>query len=293
MNKPSKQKIKNFCTSCQLDTWHDVEGYYSESSDPEHYHCQTDYSVVKCRGCETASFRRELHDYEAAYPTHDNEWEVPSVVDTYPLPPKGNLETYHLPDIVSKIYQESCSAYSDKSYTLAGIGFRAIIEAVCNDQDIKGKELSTKINNLSSKGLISKKDSNRLHSIRFLGNDAAHDIKTPSLVSLEAALVIIEHLLTTVYILDKTSKGKLEEVIEEYEKIEELLIKKIDEYDKDDELPLQKFLGKDIRLISGSIQKVEKALNEKIGKGEFKKLKHGKKDKFLNSKEELQHYIVA
>ncbi|WP_140386550.1 DUF4145 domain-containing protein, partial [Vibrio parahaemolyticus] len=67
----------------------------------------------------------------------------------------------------------------DEAYTLAGIGFRATIEAVCNDQSIQGKELSTRINNLASNGLISKKDSTRLHSIRFLGNDAAHDIKVP------------------------------------------------------------------------------------------------------------------
>ena len=289
----TKDKLKNYCISCEQHTWHDVEGKCLESSDPDDYHCQIDYSIVKCRGCEKISFRREIHDYEAAYPTYDNEWEVPSDVKNYPSARKGSINSHYIPTIVSKIYNESCSAYRNESFILAGIGFRATIEAICNDQEIKGKELSVRINNLATKGLISKKDSNRLHSIRFLGNDSAHDIKVPPTASLDAALIIVEHLLNTVYIIDNESKGKLEEIIEEYEKVEELLIEKIKSFNAGDEFPLQKFLGKDIRLISGSIHKFEKHLNEKIGKKEFKELTHGKKEKFLGSKEELQHYTVV
>lgn len=289
----TKEKVRNHCNSCGHNTWHDIEGKHTETSDPDDYHCMIDHAVVKCRGCEAVSFRKAFHDYEAAYPTEYDNWEVPIDVDIFPKQNKATIETLYLPKVVKRIFEETCSAYQDGALTLAGIGFRATIEAICNNQEIKGKELSTRINNLASKGLISKKDSTRLHSIRFLGNDAAHDIKTPSKENLAAALIIVEHLITTVYILDKHSKGKLEEVIQEYEKFEELLSNKLKDFESSDEFPLQKFLGKDIRLLSGSLKNIESKLNEQIGRKVFTLLSFGKKEKYLDSKDELQHYIVV
>ena len=248
---------------------------------------------MKCCGCGRVTFRREYHDLDGAYPDEHNEWTVPSEIETYPKACAGNIEIKHLPSIVESIYTETCDAYRDGALTLAGIGFRATVEAICNDQGITGKELSTRINNLASKGLISKKDSTRLHSIRFMGNDAAHDIKKPSKKSLRAALIIVEHLITTVYIIDQESAGKLDAIIEEYSKFEVLLDKKLEEFSTGDEFPLPKFLGKDMRLISGSTKDIEKSLDTRIGKGEYKKLKFGKKDNYLSSKDILQHYIVV
>lgn len=99
--------------------------------------------------------------------------------------------------------------------------------------------------------------------------------------------------MTTVYILDEESSGKLEEVIEDFELIISLLDEKLVEFNSGDELPLQKILGKDIRRISGSIKSVEKELNKRIGTNSYQKLTMGKKGKYQNSKEELQHYQVA
>jgi hypothetical protein len=288
---PVDQKVKNYCDSCGQETHHSIEGIHTYTTDPETYHCMTEHAVVKCCGCDAVSFRKAFHDYEGAYPGEYNEWVVPITVENYPPAQAGSVDTRHLPGIVESIYSETCSAYKSGAQILAGIGFRATIEAICNDQDISGKELSGRINNLASKGLISKKDSKRLHSIRFLGNDAAHDIKTPSRKSLEAALVIVEHLMTTVYILDKQSNGALDALIEEYSKFEDLLNEKLDDFAAGDEYPLQKFLGKDSRLIAG--KKLEKELRVAIGKGDFKRLKFGKKSKFLDFPEELDHYIVV
>lgn len=285
--------VWNYCIKCKQKTNHDIEGIHQEEHDPDEYHCMIEHSVVKCRGCNTVSFRKVFHDYEGAYPEYNDEWIVPKEIETFPKAEIGNLNTKHLPEIVESIYQETCSAYRDGALTLAGIGFRATIEAICNDQGVTGKELSTRINNLASKGLISKKDSTRLHSIRFLGNDAAHEIITPSKNSLQAALIIVEHLITTVYIIDQESTGKLDAIIEEYSKFEALLDKKLEGFSVGDEYPLPKFLGKDTRLISGSTKDIEKQLNARIGKAEYKKLKFGKKAKYLDSKDELQHYIVA
>ncbi|WP_439856262.1 DUF4145 domain-containing protein [Pseudomonas yamanorum] len=285
--------VWNHCGNCKQRTNHDIVGTHTKENHPDDYHCMVEHSVVKCRGCNTVSFRKVVHDYEGAYPTENDEWEVPLEIETYPKELAGSINTRHLPDIVEQIYNETCRAYADDSLTLASIGFRATIEAICNDQEIAGKELSTRINNLAAKGLISKKDSARLHSIRFMGNDAAHDIKRPSPRSLKAALIIVEHLITTVYILERESAGKLDAIIEDYSNFEILLNKKLLEFSRGDEYPLAKLLGKDIRLISGSTKTIEQALDARIGKGEYTKLKFGRKDSYLGSKDPLQHYVVA
>lgn len=289
----SEKRVKNYCATCDGQTNHDVVGIHSEDGDSYHYHCRTEHAVVKCCGCETVSFRRAFHDFETVFQISEDEWDYDLSVEVYPKKPKGRLDVSGAPDPVQNIYGETCRAFSDGSYTLAGIGFRATIEAICNDQGITGKELSTRINNLATKGLISKKDSVRLHSIRFLGNDAAHDIKKPSVASLEAALAIIEHLLTTIYLIDQETKGKLEEVINEYSKFEALLLKKLDGFNPADELPLQGLFGGDARLLTGSTRAFEKQLLVEIGKKNFTRLSVGKKVKLHNSGEELQHFVVV
>ncbi len=191
--------VKNECIVCEQETWHEVLGCYKRDLEPiELDYGFTEHMLVQCRGCERVSYREVFHDTSSAFPNDNDEWEIPTSTLTYPKRDIGGINSFMLPTIVASIYNETCNAYRDGSMTLAGIGFRATIEAICNDQEISGKELSTRINNLATKGLISKKDSKRLHSIRFMGNDAAHDIKKPSQDSLEAAKIITEHLLTTV-----------------------------------------------------------------------------------------------
>lgn len=301
----TKEKVRNYCSSCDQETWHDIEGKheYTAFFNP-HFddwlpidRKTTEHAIVKCKGCETVSFRKTQCDYFPPIDVyHDEiddyvEVDCSTKVDIFPKSHKGSINTAHLPDIVKNIYQETCNAYRDDSLTLAGIGFRATIEAICNDQHIKGNQLSNRINNLYNKGLLSNKDSDRLHSIRFLGNDAAHDIKQPSETELQAALFITDHLITTVYIVDKEA-NKLEGIIHEYEQFKKLLVKNIKNYQSGDEFPLHKYLGKEARLLNGSSTNFNKKLNEQIGTKQFKLLAFGKKEEDPKSKEKIQYYIV-
>lgn len=293
MTDTSLEVTWSYCVVCEHNTKHDTEGKHLYRSVPDYeYSYGIEHSILKCRGCEAVSFRRVEYDYEAAYPNEREEWIVPEQSETFPGPNKSRLNTAHLPEIVANIFKETCQAFSAGSLTLAGIGFRATIEAICNNLEITGKELSTRITALASQGFISKKDSTRLHSIRFMGNDAAHDIKKPSVANLEAALTITEHLLTTVYILDKESAGKLEALIEDYKNFEKLLNRKLLALQPGDEVPLVKILGKDMRLISGSVKQVTNELHKRITNKDYCRLKLGKIQKFLGSSEELQHYII-
>ncbi|WP_413791988.1 MULTISPECIES: DUF4145 domain-containing protein [unclassified Pseudomonas] len=288
----SGKTFKNICSRCKVRTNHAIHSEHAEEGDPTEYHYVLRHQIIKCCGCDTLSFRRVYIDYENAWPDGEDHWEIPTDIDVYPPLNVAKIDRNYLPLIVGSIYVETCDAYAQGSLTLAGIGLRTTIEAICNDQAIPGKELSTRITNLAVKGLISKKESTRLHTIRFMGNDAAHDIKKPSKTHLDAALAIVEHLLKTVYILDLETRD-LDGVVEEYEIFENLLMKKLKDFNVGDSYPISKYLGKDLRKISGSAKKFESELNRRIAKKEIGFLAMGGRAKFQGSKEELQHYTLS
>jgi len=290
---PSK-KVKNYCRNCCKSTNHDILAENQESHRDE-YQCDIIFQIVQCRGCETKSFRKVFVDIEAAYPTYEDHWEVPEDITIYPKAVEGHREIediFELPDIVRKIYSEVLLALKEDAKVLAGLGLRAAIEAVCNNLNIPGRSLEVRINKLATAGYISKKDAERLHGIRFMGNDAAHDIKTPKTESLDVALKIAEHLIASVYILEKKVSGNLDTTTSKYEVFEKMLNNKITEFESGDEYPIAKLLGKDLRRVKESISILEQELVEKIANGDYSKLSVGKVDVYQGSRDPLQHFIV-
>lgn len=287
--------IKSYCRSCYKKTNHNILKEVEESN-YEEYRYDVSYQILECLGCDTKSFREVFYDIEAQYPLYDDYWEIPKEISIYPRVIEGHKEIdnlYQLPDIVRITYSEVLVALRHNSKILAGLGLRSVVEAVCNNLDIPGQKLEARINKLTSSGYISKNDAERLHGIRFMGNDAAHDIKEPKKESLSVALQIIEHLIASIYILEKKVTGNIETIISKYELFENLLNKKLINFNKNDEYPIAKYLGKELRRVKESIEILEKELISKIQNNEFKKLKIGKVGKYQNSQKELQHFIVV
>jgi hypothetical protein len=167
------------------------------------------------------------------------------------------------------------------------------VEAVCNDLTINGHNLEQRISDLARDGYISKKDSERLHGIRFMGNDAAHEIKTPKAEQLSVALRIVEHLLASVYILEKEADGRIDAAITEFTKFEDILTKFVNQLSVGDELPLVGIFGTDFRRIKESMSNLERELINRINSGNYSNLSLGKVAKYQSSTNELQHYVVA
>ncbi|ENB01395.1 TPA: DUF4145 domain-containing protein [Escherichia coli] len=290
----SVKHIKSYCRDCCKNTNHNV---LSEHTDAyrEEYSCDISYQILQCLGCDTKSFRNVFYDLEAAYPTDENNWEVPEEVTVYPKAVEGHKEIknlWDLPDIVRTIYSEVLTALRENSKVLAGLGLRAVVEAVCNDLTIPGRNLEVRINKLVSSGYISKNDAERLHGIRFMGNDAAHDIKTPKSTTLSVALQIVEHLIASVYTLENQANGNIESTVSRYEVFENLLSEKLKNFSSGDEYPIAKYLGKDMRRVKESISKLEQELISKIDSGEYTKLSVGKLDTYQSSESQLRHFIV-
>jgi hypothetical protein len=262
----------------------------------DEYQCDISYQILECLGCDIKSFRKVFYDIESAYPTHDNEWEVPENITAYPKAVEGHKEIgelWELPKIVRTIYSEVLMALREDSKVLAGLGLRAAVEAVCNDLNIPGRSLEVRINKLATSGYISKNDAERLHGIRFMGNDAAHDIKKPKDESLSVALQIVEHLIASVYILEKKASGNIDTTVSKYEIFEKILNEKLEDFDNGDEFPIAKLLGKDMRRVKEALTSLEQELITKIGSGEYSRLTVGKVDTYLNSQNQLQHFVVV
>lgn len=289
----TKKQVYHSCASCDRDTWHSVLEQHVE---PEYeYRMDTIYQIVQCCGCHTVSFRKVVRDYESAYPIDDNEWDVPEDISCFPSILKGHREledVWDLPDTVREIYTQAIQAIKDNSNILAGIGLRATIEAICNDRGITGRTLEKRIDSLAKGGLISQKDTERLHAIRFLGNDAAHEIKKADAKNLLIALRIIEHLLVNIYILDGEADKRLDTIIRTFEQFTTLLEKNLASCTSGEEVPLAKIFGKDMRRFHGYFAAHEQALVDAITNGTFTKLQVGKVDHFAGSKDKVQHFVV-
>lgn len=160
------------------------------------------YQICRCLGCDRISFREASSSYEDV----DDEGNHPERVVTYPDLSRSEykpMSTKELPDTVARIYLETISALNAGAVTLAGGGLRAIVEGICIDQQVQGRNLQDKIDNLAVKGLLAKPQAELLHEERYIGNFALHELHPPSKQELKDGLKIIEGLMTTIYVLPK------------------------------------------------------------------------------------------
>jgi hypothetical protein len=106
-----------------------------------------------------------------------------------------------LPAGVHRIYNETHRALCEGLPVLTGIGIRAIVEAVCNEKGAAGKNLEQQIDSLKTMSLITPDGASILHSLRFMGNKAAHEVKPHTPEELATAFDVAEYLLKGVYVL--------------------------------------------------------------------------------------------
>ena len=111
-----------------------------------------------------------------------------------------------LPVMISELYKEVAKAFNANSDILSGIGLRTLVEAVCINQKITGKNLKERIQNLHKMGLVSKKEEPILDKLRLIGNVSAHQIKSLGMEQLEHALNIVNHIIKSIYILPMLDK---------------------------------------------------------------------------------------
>lgn len=212
LRSPTEEFIHLKCSTCDNSTrhkilatntshWQDDEGYVD---------LYESHHLIQCQGCMNTTFLKETQFSEDWYvDPRTGEQFVPTERFQYPELSKGREalpESHLLPPKVKQIYDETHVALNSKMNIMVGFGVRAIVEAVCKDKSISGRDLAAKINNLANLGHITTDGAIILHSLRFMGNVAVHEIKEHKTEELNAAVDVIDYLLKGVYVLPKIAE---------------------------------------------------------------------------------------
>ena len=267
--------VKCYCDTCERETNHAIKATVEVTSPDEEYWWHCDYSIVKCCGCGTVSFLTATTEEGEVEYNEYGEVSYPTKYKTFPYHrrfAKSISDVWSIPRNISKIYKETINALNNECFLLAAAGFRVIVEAICIENKIEGKSLETKINNLCKKGIITKNDRDRLHSIRFMGNDSVHAIKEPDKRQIRLVLDIIHNMLNGLYVLTKECEDILEGPITEFDEFIELLEEGLKTRSVGEVDILKNLLPPSRRLISEDRSTFENQLKEAIANGKFTKL---------------------
>ena len=201
---------KLFCNSCRQPTNHKVVHFYSQTYWPEDNpdmpvdYAKRTWEIIQCAGCDLASFRELLVTSEDWSPDRGPEPQE----TRYPEAGPDQLEVksfFHVPEKIDRIYRESIESFNIRNYILCAVGLRAVIEGICKDamrncEDAK-KNLEEKIEGLHKKGILTETHAKILHTLRFIGNEAVHELSTPPKDGLKEAIAIVEHTIENLYVL--------------------------------------------------------------------------------------------
>lgn len=255
------------CRRCARITNHEILFETSHKSEFIYYNELHTWQVLKCKGCDTVGFRHKFEDYDTVTKLPSGNTKHQTTFKRYPHAIAGHRELSHqhaVPAVIRTVYKESLSAYAMEANILAGIGLRATIEAVCNHLEVTGSSLERRIDALAKGGHISTNDKRRLHAIRFLGNDAAHEIREPKPRDLEVALEIVEHLINSVFILESRARNLdvQVETIAEFLKLVESCCEALES--DSDPMNLPGILGRAKRRVNGDLDPFEQGLIQHI-----------------------------
>lgn len=212
---PEKEKtLWVTCASCGHQSrnhrvLHEKVKHYEDEDGPPLY--DEYHRLVECMGCETIKYviialdcySGEESDFKVYPDTPGNTQRRVAAIGNEITDDDGNTL---IPDSVWKMYKETIEALNVGIRTLAGGGLRAMVEAICLDNEIKDGNLQNKIDELAKQNLLTKAQAELLHEERYLGNAALHEMATPSYQDIEDGLGIVEGLINTIYILPSKAK---------------------------------------------------------------------------------------
>lgn len=122
-------------------------------------------------------------------------------------------------------------------------------------------------------GDISKRDVDLLHSLRFLGNDAVHELIKPERNDIKVAFNIIEHLIQAIYLMPKELKSTSFKIhLDEYSKFENFIIDMIRNYISFDfsySYSIKKLISPRGKIPYDKSNEFEQKLNSRITSGEL------------------------
>lgn len=200
---------KMYCNTCKVETHHELKAAHSrcyqqvEGEDTPLpslvFEEEYQYRFWICRGCDTATLE-EAYTNIGMVDHDDNEiWE--STLHPKRARRDWPLKRFRQLDAkLASIYREVIESFNAELSILCAVGLRALLEGVCADKAVTGNNLQTKIDKLVA--YLPSNIVESLHSFRFMGNEAAHELQAPNRGELQLAIEVMEDLLNFLYELD-------------------------------------------------------------------------------------------
>lgn len=267
--------IKAFCRSCKgLRNQIIVHNIPLNGNYEDYLYWNENYQIIKCLGCETISFRYVYGDSEMMGYDEEGDTIYLEDIKIFPayLKEVNEIEHLHyLPKKIREIYSETVTALKNNLLLLASGGLRACIEAICQDKKITNYSLMEKIDKLSEKGILTINDSRLLHSIRFLGNDALHNIDKPDEKTINILFEIVNHTIESLYVKENKMKDSRYLIIDTIESFVKAIKNNIKDEYVGNILHIDDILGNSKNLIKNNKSKeaLIKLFNEKIDNKEI------------------------
>jgi|ERR1700686_5225359 len=198
MAESPENKFRIYCNHCRLETNHELKGKHEAifGLGPLEYGESYTYKLWICMGCEHGVLEQIYSNEDMPDDVHFHEF--------FPYRTRGFLfpKPYSkLKPKLAAIYRESLTCYNASALRLCVAGLRALLEGVCQDKRVKGKNLKVKIEGLQTL-LPNKNIVKNLHHFRFMGNEAVHELDAPNETELSLAIEVIQDLLNFLYELD-------------------------------------------------------------------------------------------
>lgn len=169
-----------------------------------HYHVVTSF-CGSCLGPFVAwlkhnpSQNSQIGDLRGApnVPMADHGYSVAVIL---PKPAKSSAPA-HIPPGIQRVFLQAEENRSRQHFDAAGMAYRRSLELAVQDLDVAGSgSLKQRIDRLGAQGKITGEVLIWAHSIRTLGNEAAHDEAEPTAADIEDlsefARVVLEYLYT-------------------------------------------------------------------------------------------------
>lgn len=202
-----EEQLEVLCPGrCSGKTYHRVLARAERNESNEEMWWSAEFDIIECNGCGTISFRRKSQSSEDWDYDEDGNMAPTFQEELFPgriEGGKGMPDAYLLPEKVANVYRETREALAAKLRVLAGVGIRALVEAVCAEQNASGPNLEKRIDDLVTKGVLSEAAAEFLHSTRLVGNEAAHEVEPQSDDILVAAMGVAEYLLLHMYLMER------------------------------------------------------------------------------------------
>lgn len=204
---------KTHCNTCGINTPHTLKdtslyGKYDMQGEGTEFETldwweEYEYRFWVCQVCETAAL--EVSYGNMAIDGALDDAGKNGVSTWYPPPAKLTPRKFKQfrKQPLRGIYSEVIDSYNSGLYFVCACGLRALLEGICVDMGIEDtgqtRPFTGKLYALVERGLVKEEIVDNLFALKFLGDEAIHQLKTPTEEELETGVRVVESLISFLY----------------------------------------------------------------------------------------------